>query len=44
MNNEELYNRIDADEEMSDSETRETYFSEVDDLDAQEQDHDDGYY
>jgi len=27
MNNEELYNRIDAEDDMSDSEKREAYFS-----------------
>ena len=37
MDNEELYNKIDEDEEMSDSEKRETYFAEI----AAQQDYED---
>ena len=38
MDNERLYNRIDADEDMTDSEKREAYFSEAEEEDDCEQD------
>ncbi len=31
MNNDDLYNRIDEDDEMTDAEKREAYFSEAED-------------